>query len=228
MTDTKVVAIVSEKGGSGKTIVTVNLAVAAETYGLATTVFDLDPRANSTVWGDFRGEGTVPEVTPAQGPRLGRLIDQARNNQAQLVLIDTPGNAPELGDEAAKLSDAVIVPCRPFGPDLISIGTSVKRLQKVGKPTFVLINAAPPQGVETAEAVAAISAKGVEVCPIVLFQRKPYAARFHEGLTALEIEPKGKAAIEIKALLLWLCEKVSMLPSEQVIELGKQLVVAAA
>ena len=50
----KIIAIISEKGGAGKTTLAVNLAVAAEAHGLATAIFDLDPRANSTVWGDSR------------------------------------------------------------------------------------------------------------------------------------------------------------------------------
>jgi hypothetical protein len=84
--------------------------------------------------------------------------------------------------------------------------------RKAGKPAYVIINAAPVQGVETAEAIAAITAAGVDVCPVVLHHRKPYASRTHEGRTAQEIEPKGKAAAEIQALLKWICEQVILLP----------------
>jgi len=215
MRETKVLAIISEKGGAGKTIVSVNLAVAAEALGLVTAIFDLDPRANSTVWGDARPE-KIPAVVPAQAPRLSRLLEQARQNDADFVIIDTPGNAPDLGAAAAAQADAILIPCRPVGPDLISIAISVKLAQASGKPTFVVINSAPAQGVETGEAIATISAAGVEVCPIVLQARKPFASRFHEGLSAPEIDPKGKATAEIKALLLWICDKVGMLPKNQV------------
>jgi chromosome partitioning protein len=80
------------------------------------------------------------------------------------------------------------------------------------QPAVVVINAAPVQGVETEEAIRAIQDAGVEVCPVVLHQRKPFASRIHEGRTATEIEPKGKAAAETQALLLWICEKVLLLP----------------
>lgn len=221
MSRTRTLAIISEKGGAGKTIISVNLAVAAEAYGLATAIFDLDPRANSTVWGDNRPE-KIPAVVPAQAPRLSRLLEQARENGTDFVIIDTPGNAPDIGAAAAAQADAILIPCRPVGPDLISIAVSVKLAQASGKPTFVVINAAPAQGVETAEAIATISAAGVEVCPIVLQARKPFASRFHEGLSASDFDPRGKASAEIKELLLWVCEKVGLLPSEQVTELSKQ------
>jgi len=222
MRRTKTLAIVSEKGGAGKTIIAVNLAVAAEAHGLATAIFDLDPRANATVWGDSRPE-KIPAVVPAQAPRLPRLLEQARENGTDLVIIDTPGNATDIGDAAGREADAILIPCRPDGPDLISIAVTVKRMQATGKPAFVVINAAPPQGPETAEAIASIGAAGVEVCPIVLQARKPLKQRFHEGLAAIDFDPKGKAAAEIRALFLWVSEKVGTLPSEQVTEKTSEL-----
>ena len=211
----KVLAIISEKGGAGKTTLAVNLAVAAEAHGLATAVFDLDPRANSTVWGDNRAS-KIPAVVPAQAPRLPMLLQQARDNDADLVIIDTAGNAESTAGKAVEAADAVLIPCRPYGPDLISISTSVKLAQAFGKPFYVVLNGAPFQGIETQEAISAISAAGVEVAPVILHSRKAFVSRFHEGLAALDVEPTGKAAAEIRAFLLWVCEKVILLPSEQV------------
>lgn len=214
----KVLAIISEKGGAGKTTLCVNLAVAAEAHGLATVIFDLDPRANSTVWGDAR-EPKIPAVVPAQAPRLPILLQQAQQNDADLVILDTPGNAPHLAAEAAKHAAAILIPCQPYGPDLASIPTSVQIAQASGKPFFVVITAAPAQGVETAEAVSAIEGQGVNVSPVVLHRRKAFVSRFHEGLSALDIEPKGKAAAELREFFLWVCEKVILLPSEQITKL---------
>lgn len=216
----KILAIISEKGGTGKTTLAVNLAVAAEAAGLATAIFDLDPRANSTVWGDTR-ESKIPEVVPAQAPRLTMLLRQARENNAALVIIDTAGNAETTAGKAAEAADAILIPCRPFGPDLISVATSAKLAQAAGKPFYVVINAAPVQGVETAEAVTAITGAGVQVSPVVLHNRKAYVSRFHEGMAALDVEPNGKAAGEIRELLAWLCENVILLPSEQSVKSAK-------
>jgi chromosome partitioning protein len=217
----KIIAIISEKGGAGKTTLAVNLAVAAEAHGLATAIFDLDPRANSTVWGDAR-ESKIPAVVPAQAPRLPILLQQARQNDADLVIIDCPGNAPDIGASAGAVADAILIPCKPNPFDLASNPKSVLIAQAAKKPFFVVITEAPPQGVETEEAIAAISGAGVEVAPVVLHRRKAFSSRAHEGLAALDIEPKGKAAAEIRALFLWVCEKVILLPKEQVTELTEQ------
>ena len=87
-------------------------------------------------------------------------------------------------------------------------------------PSVVVINAAPVQGVETAEAKAAIAAAGVAVAPVILHNRKSFVSRFHEGLTALDIDPKGKAADETRAFLLWVCDQVTLLPNKQVTEVA--------
>jgi len=211
----KTLAIVSRKGGAGKTTIAVHLAVAAEAHGIATAIFDLDPQASAALWSDHRGE-PIPAVVPAQAPRLPSLLAQARQNEADLVLIDTAPHADGIASDAADQADAILIPCRPSAFDLDAIGASVRLARNAGKPSYVIINAAPVQGVETAEAIAAITAAGVEVCPVVLHHRKSYASRIHEGRTAQEIEPKGKAAMEVESLLMWIYEQVIMLPMPQV------------
>jgi chromosome partitioning protein len=211
----KTLAIVSRKGGAGKTTIALHLAVATEALGIATAVFDLDPQASAALWADHRGQ-QFPAIVPAQAPRLPALLAQARANDADLVILDTAPHADGIASEAANHADAILIPCRPSALDLDAIGASIRLARAVNKPAYVLINAAPVQGVETTETRAALAVAGVELAPMVLHQRKAYAARMHEGRTAQEIEPHGKAANEIRELTLWLCEKVNLLPNKQV------------
>ena len=217
----KTLAIVSRKGGAGKTTLALHLAVAAEAHGIATAVFDLDPQASAALWADHRGEA-FPAVQPAQGPRLGVLLERARVQDADLVILDTPPEADTIARDAAEHADAILIPCRPSALDLDAIGASVRIARNSGKPFFVVVNAAPVQGVEIREMRAALAGAGVELAPVVLHQRKAYAARMQEGRTAAEIEPHGKAAVEVRELLLWVCDKVIELQMEHVAELSKQ------
>ena len=54
-------AILSRKGGTGKTTLTVNLAIAAERAGHKVAIVDLDSQASASEWGDWR-EAETPEV----------------------------------------------------------------------------------------------------------------------------------------------------------------------
>lgn len=204
----KTVAIVSRKGGAGKTTIAVHLAVAAEALGLSAAVFDLDPQASAAIWGDRRAE-KAPAVLPAQGPRLPALLEQARRQDADLVLLDTAPHADTIASEAAAHADAILIPCRPSSFDLAAIGASVKLATAAGKAAYVIINAAPVQGTETAQTRATLEKAGVPVSPVVLHQRKAFASFIQDGRTAQEMEPKGRAAEEIRALALWVQEMLS-------------------
>ncbi len=206
----KALAVISRKGGAGKTTITTHLAVAAERHGIATAIFDLDPQASAALWSDHRGEG-FPAVVPAQPGRLASFLRQAAG-QAGFVILDTPPEADTTASAAADYADAILIPCRPSALDLDAISASVRIARNSGKPCFVVVNAAPVQGTEVEEMRAALTAAGVEVAPCVLHQRKAFSARMHEGRTACEIEPKGRAAEEMQSLFLWICEKVGMLP----------------
>lgn len=216
----KTLAVLSRKGGAGKTTIAVHLAVAAESRGIATAIFDLDPQASAALWSDHRGE-PIPAVVPAQAPRLPALLAQAKGNDADLVILDTAPNADTIASEAASHADVILIPCRPNGFDLDAIGATVRLAQAAGKPAYVVINAAPVQGVETAEATAALTDAGLEVCPVVLHYRKAYASRIHEGRTAQEADPNGKAAAEIRALLLWISKKTNLLSKKQITKVTK-------
>jgi len=210
LSNIRTIAIVSEKGGAGKTTLAVNLAVIAENSGRATVVFDLDPRANAAIWGDARGR--CPEVVPAQASRLSMLLQQAQKAKADLILLDTPSNALHIAQVACGLADLILIPCRPYPPDLLSIVPTVKVALAAGIPTFVLINAAPAQGIETAEATAAIERAGVAVCPVILHQRKAFVSRFHEGMSATEVDFRCKAALELDELWAWVIDALGILP----------------
>src|SRR5438046_1328007 len=119
----KTVAIISQKGGAGKTTVAIHLAVAAEQRGVRTAVFDLDPQASATSWADRR-KHPIPAVVAAQPPRLVNLLEQAAAQSAELVLIDSAPNADAASLAAARVADLILIPCRPAAFDLDAIGTT--------------------------------------------------------------------------------------------------------
>ncbi len=113
----KVVAILSQKGGTGKTTVSLHLAVAAERRAKSVAVIDLDPQASSAGWKDSRASDT-PVVVSIPHTRLAQALQTAEEAGADLALIDTAPHSEAAAVAAAKAADLVLIPCRPGILDL--------------------------------------------------------------------------------------------------------------
>jgi chromosome partitioning protein len=205
----KTVAIISQKGGAGKTTVAIHLAVTAEEHGLRAAVFDLDPQASATSWADRR-QSSTPVVVAAQPPRLSNLLEQAAAQAADLVLIDSAPNADAASLAAARAADIILVPCRPAAFDLNAIGTTLDLAAIAGKPAWVVLNAVPPHGKLGEEAMVALQQGGVQVAPLTLHHLVAFSHAVNDGRVAQEYDPKSRAAAEVITLFAWLTEKLSM------------------
>ena len=84
----KTIAILSNKGGTGKTTLAIHLAVAAEQASKRTAVLDLDPQDSATTWGEARGKDT-PAVVPTHARHLPRMLDAANQNGTEIAIVDT-------------------------------------------------------------------------------------------------------------------------------------------
>jgi chromosome partitioning protein len=196
----KIIGIVAQKGGSGKTTLALSLAVASLRAGKSTAVIDLDPQATATKWADRRTDKELV-VTSAQAARLPQLLEQARGAGADLVIIDTPPRVEAAALTAAKLADLILIPCQPSINDLETIGSTMELLRFAGNAqAIVVLNGTSSRGDRTAQAEAAIRDMAVAVVPMSLGYRAAYKDSAALGLTAQEYEPGGKAAEELKAL----------------------------
>ena len=140
-----VIAIVAQKGGTGKTTLSVSLAVAAERDGLAAMIVDLDPQTTASRWGDRR-ETDSPVVVSAQPARLPRVLQAAADHGADLVLVDTPPRSEQASMAAVKASRHVLIPCRPAVYDLETIPTVLELLRYAGGGATVVLNGVPARG----------------------------------------------------------------------------------
>jgi chromosome partitioning protein len=211
----KTVAIISQKGGAGKTTVAIHLAVAAEQRGLRTAVFDLDPQASATSWSDRRNNPR-PAVVAAQPPRLANLLEQAAAQSADLVLIDSAPNADAASLAAARVADLILIPCRPAAFDLDAIGTTLNLATLAGKPAWVVLNAVSPHGKLGEEAAVALRQGGVQVAPLTVHHLVAFAHAVNDGRTAQEYDPKSRAATEVDTLFRWLTKILDLQTSKRV------------
>ena len=197
----KTVSVIAQKGGVGKTTLSLILACAAAAEGLSAVVVDLDPQASAASWGDRRGPG-APVVVPAQAPRLARILDAAAGQGVALAVVDTAPRAEQGAVAAARAADLVLVPCRPAVYDVETVAGTRDLVAAVAPRTPVLcvLNAVPPRGPREGQARALLADLGVPVAAPSLGLRAAVDYAAAAGRSAAEHDPRGRAAAEIAAL----------------------------
>lgn len=219
------VAVASQKGGTGKTMLGVNLAVAAEGDGRSTAVLDIDPQGSASVWEDLRererasgGGGdtydAVPVVVSAQPARLETMLRRAEGGGAALAFIDTAGSAEFGVVPAVRAADLVLIPFRAGIADLHAIQATADVAGVARTPAVAVLNAAPPRSREGDQAVEAVSSLGIDVAPVRLGHRIAFVRAFTAGKSVLEYEPAGKAAEEVRALYRFLIARADALEGD--------------
>ena len=197
----KTVAILSGKGGAGKTTLAVHLAVASVQAGYSTALIDLDPQASAFAWHKTRPDDVPsPVVISAHTTRLLEILDTAKEKGVAFTIIDTAPHAETPALAAARAASLVLIPCRPAIFDLRSIRTTIDMTRLAGVPSMVVLNAVPPRGNKAEQARQAISTYNVPCAPCELGNRVAFVNSVTSGSTAQEYDKKSKAAQEILSL----------------------------
>ena len=198
-----IVAIASQKGGSGKTTLAVHLGARAAQSKHESCVIDTDPQATAAAWSDWRGD-FLPVVVTAPPARLGRTIESAKKNGVDFIVIDTPPHADAAAREAIKAADIVLIPTKPRAFDLAALEPIADLVNFAKTPAYVVLNGVPSGAtVLEEEARKAAKALGLDVSPVTLGDRAAFHRSSAKGETAAEIDPEGKAAKEVEALWKW-------------------------
>lgn len=205
----KTIAIISQKGGTGKTTLALNLAIAAEMGGYSTAIIDLDPQASAKSWHDNR-KPDGPVVISSQASQLSKILNTAKAHGAKLIIIDTAPHSETAALASARAADFILIPCRPGIFDLRAIATSVDLAKLAKTPAAAVLNAIPSRGMLADEAEQAIQALDLDVSPTRLGQRAAFVHSLTLGQGVLEYEPSGKAAAEVKAVYAWTCKHINM------------------
>jgi chromosome partitioning protein len=199
----KVIAVVSQKGGSGKTTLALHLATIAVQKKMTSCVIDTDPQATAAAWGDWRGN-FLPAVVTSPPARLARTIENAGREGVEMVVIDTPPHAEAAMREAVKAADLVLIPTRPRAFDLHALEGLADLVKFTGTPAHVVLNGVPARATRLVEdARATVAELGLDTCPVTFGERADFHRSSSSGEVASEIDAKGKAAEEVKALWKW-------------------------
>ncbi|PZR93924.1 MAG: chromosome partitioning protein ParA [Hyphomicrobiales bacterium] len=213
----QIIAIIGQKGGTGKTTTAIGLAVAAERAGYRTAILDLDPQSNAANWKDRR-QADGPAVESIQPGRLRQTLKAAEDAGANYIFIDTPGKSDTAAVDAARAADLVLIPVRPQIFDLETLSAVRDALRIAGSPpAYVLLNGIHPSATRspTEQRDVIGNAFGLPVCPVHLSHRATFAEAPTTGQAPQETEPNGKAAAELEALFAFVDKAALNMPAQK-------------
>jgi len=195
----RVLAVSSQKGGSGKTTLAAHLAVQADRAGAGpVAMIDTDPQGSLSDWWNARSAVT-PHFARTSMATLVADIARLRNLGMRVVVIDTPPAITATIHDVVQLADLVLVPTRPSPHDLRAAGATVQLVESLGKPLVFAINGATPRARITTEAAISLSQHGT-LAPSVVHTRVDFASSMIDGRTVMELPNAQRSADEIAAL----------------------------
>jgi chromosome partitioning protein len=145
----RTVAVVQQKGGEGKSTLTINLAASLAASGSRVLVVDVDPQQSSAWWFDHGPEFDFDLAADTEVGNLARL----RELPYDVILVDTPGSLHDLPvlDAVLDVTDFVVLPSKASA---LSIQPLTRTLNEHviprGLPYRVLANKVAPRSIDTA------------------------------------------------------------------------------
>jgi chromosome partitioning protein len=209
----RIITVAQQKGGTGKTTVAAHMAVAFTRQDKSVAILDVDPQGSLGEWFEARerslGEGTGLSFRTASGWGARR---EARNvaRDHDVVVVDTPPKSDSEARPAIEAADLVVVPIQPTPVDVWATDSTLAMIARERVAGLVVINRVPQRALLAAEMIAAIRALGCVAADAQLGNRVAFAASMGTGRTVLEVEPAGKAALEVVALAAEILQRIGL------------------
>lgn len=195
-----VITVAQQKGGSGKTTIAANLAVAFQKSGKSVALLDTDPQGSLGRWFMTRRAAGDDKMSLSTASAWGVSYECGKlKDEYDVVLVDTPPKIDADLRPALRESDLIIVPVAASQVDVWATESVLDLARREDRPVMVVINRAKA-GTRVYDAVAtSVDELEVARADTVLGNRVAYAETLGQGKGVLE-RGKGAWTAEVNGL----------------------------
>jgi len=207
-----IVGVLNQKGGVGKTTLSVNLAASLSRTGARVLLVDADPQGSALDWAAARKSEPLFSVVGFPRPTIHKDIATLGQGYDHIV-IDGPPRVTDLARSAIMASHIVLIPVQPSPYDIWAADEVVKLIEEARvykemlKSVFV-VNRKISNTAIGRDVGDALATYPVHVLAASITQRVVFAEAVAQGQAVHEIDPDGPAATEIEAVRTELMEFV--------------------
>ena len=199
-----IISIVNQKGGVGKTTLTINLAAAFALNGKKTLLIDADPQGTASDWALVRGDNKPPfQVVQLARAVIHRDI-KSFGDDYEYIIIDGPPRSYDVTRSAVLASDIVIIPVQPSGADVWAtkeicvLAKEAAAFKETQKSAFLVSRKIKGTtiGRDIVDALCRFEIPTLKACTT---QRVAYAESMTAGKTVFEYE--GKSGVSSREII---------------------------
>jgi len=199
-----VITVAQQKGGSGKTTLAANLAIALMNRDHSVAVLDSDPQGSLGRWFMERrarmGGAAGLDFATASAWGVGYECEKLAAAH-DFVLVDTPPKIDSDLRPALRESDLVLVPVALSHLDLWATESVLEMAGRVGRPALLVMNRAARRAKLTAQVADQLATLETPRAATMLGNRVVFAEVLGTGTGVSEVAPQSPAAAEVEALL---------------------------
>lgn len=207
-----IIGLLNQKGGVGKTTLSVNLAASLARTGARLLLIDVDPQGSALDWAAAREGESLFSVIGFPRATIHKEIGKIGQGYDHII-IDGPPRVTDLSRSAIMASDVVLIPVQPSPYDIWSVDEIVKLTEEARvyrdnlKVTFV-INRKIANTIIGRDVREALAAYTVPTLAAAVTQRVIFAEAVAQGRAVYELDPDGPASAEIEAVTNELLEEL--------------------